>query len=51
MHIANIEAPAIAFWENHGFKRIERFGEHVNDETSLCYELHIDIARDRPAAV
>jgi GNAT superfamily N-acetyltransferase len=43
------QAPAIAFYENYGFRRIEAFGEHVTDETSLCYELHIDNARDRPA--
>jgi len=51
LETGNRQAPAISFYENHGFKRIGRFGEHVNDETSLCYELYIDIARELPAAV
>jgi putative acetyltransferase len=42
------QEPAIAFYENHGFSRIDRFGEHVNDDTSLCYELHIGASEDRP---
>jgi putative acetyltransferase len=42
------QAPAIAFYGNHGFKRIERFGEHVNDKTSLCYELLIGRRRAAP---
>lgn len=47
----NKQAPAIAFYENYGFRRIEAFGEHVTDETSLCYEFHIDTAKDRPSTV
>jgi hypothetical protein len=51
LETTNRQAPAIAFCENHGFKRIEPFGEHVNDPTSLCYEMHIDSARAGPATV
>jgi putative acetyltransferase len=35
------QAPAIAFYEELGFRRIPLFGQHVNDPTSLCYELQI----------
>jgi putative acetyltransferase len=45
------EAPAIAFYENHGFRRIEAFGKHVNDSSSLCYELQLDGAGNEPAVV
>jgi putative acetyltransferase len=47
LETGNRQAPAISFYEHHGFRRIERFGEHINDETSLCYELPIDSAGDR----
>jgi putative acetyltransferase len=42
LETGNKQAPAVAFYENHGFTRIKPFGEHVNDGTSLCYGLHID---------
>jgi putative acetyltransferase len=42
LETGNKQAPAIAFYENHGFTRIKPFGEHVNDGSSLCHELHID---------
>ncbi|MFZ1904321.1 MAG: GNAT family N-acetyltransferase [Steroidobacteraceae bacterium] len=42
------QASAIAFYENHGFKRIEPFAEHVNDKTSRCYELLIGRCRAGP---
>jgi GNAT superfamily N-acetyltransferase len=42
LETGNKQASAIAFYENYGFRRIEAFGEHVTDETSLCYEFHID---------
>jgi putative acetyltransferase len=42
LETGNKQAPAISIYEHHGFTRIEPFGEHVNDATSLCYELHID---------
>lgn len=45
------QRPAVAFYESHGFTRIKPFGEHVDDGTSLCYELHIGDARPRPATV
>jgi len=51
LETGNRQAPAIAFYENYGFRRIEAFGAHVTDETSLCYELHIDGAKDRPATL
>ena len=51
LETGNRQAPAIAFYENYGFRRIEAFGEHVTDETSLCYEFHIANAKDRPSTV
>lgn len=42
LETGNKQAPAISLYEHHGFRPIEPFGEHVNDATSLCYELHID---------
>jgi GNAT superfamily N-acetyltransferase len=51
LETGNKQAPAIAFYEHHRFTRISPFGVHVNDATSLCYELHIDGARERSAAV
>jgi putative acetyltransferase len=47
LETGNRQAPAIVFYENYGFKRIEPFGEHVNDPTSLCYAMHIDTGRRR----
>jgi putative acetyltransferase len=41
LETGNRQAPAISFYENYGFKPIEPFGEHADDETSLCYESHI----------
>jgi GNAT superfamily N-acetyltransferase len=37
----NGQAPAISLYQHHGFTRIAPFGEHVNDATSLCFELRI----------
>jgi putative acetyltransferase len=51
LETGNRQAAAIIFYENHGFKPIEPFGEHVSDPTSLCYEMHIDKVRAGPAAV
>jgi hypothetical protein len=42
LETGNKQAPAIAFYENSGFREIEAFGEHAADETSRCYELRID---------
>jgi len=49
LETGNKQAPAIALYENYGFRRINPFGEHVNDPTSLCYELPIDGASERAA--
>jgi putative acetyltransferase len=51
LETGNKQAPAIAFYENHGFRRIEAFGKHVNDGSSLCYELQLDGAGNEPAVV
>lgn len=32
------QAPAMALYEAHGFRRIEPFGEYINDPTSVCFE-------------
>jgi putative acetyltransferase len=45
------QAPAIAFYESHGFKRVEPFGVHINDPTSLCYEMGIGSARGGRATI
>lgn len=45
LETGNKQAPAIAFYENQGFRPIEPFGEYVNDATSICYELHINSDR------
>ena len=37
----NRQVPAILLYQHHGFIPIAPFGEHVNDPTSLCYELRI----------
>ena len=42
LETGNKQASAIAFYEHYGFKRISPFGQHVADNTSICYELHID---------
>jgi putative acetyltransferase len=51
LETGNRQAPAIVFYESHGFKRIEPFGEHVSDPTSVCYEMRIDGARAGASAV
>jgi hypothetical protein len=38
-------AAAIAFHEKRGFRRIAPFDDHVNDATSLCYELQVERQR------
>ncbi len=32
------QVPAMALYASYGFSRIEPFGEHVGDPTSVCYE-------------
>jgi putative acetyltransferase len=49
LETGNKQAAAISLYENFGFRAIEPFGEHVNDPTSLCYELAIDGERHPPA--
>ena len=51
LETGNKQGPAISFYESYGFGPIEPFGEHVNDVTSRCYELHIGAARHKPTAV
>jgi hypothetical protein len=41
----NRQIAAIIFYEKRGFRRIALFGEHVNDATSLCYELQVERQR------
>ena len=36
------QASAMALYESFGFRRIPPFGEHVNDPTSVCYELRLE---------
>jgi putative acetyltransferase len=40
----NRQVPAISLYQHRGFTPIAPFGEHVNDATSLCYELRIEVA-------
>jgi putative acetyltransferase len=40
----NKQVPAISLYEHHGFRPIELFGEHVDDPSSLCFELRMDVA-------
>jgi hypothetical protein len=35
------QGPAMALYESSGFRLISPFGRHVNDPTSVCYELHL----------
>jgi GNAT superfamily N-acetyltransferase len=35
------QLPAISLYTQYGFVRIEPFGEHVNDPTSVCFEKKI----------
>jgi putative acetyltransferase len=39
LETGNKQPAAMAFYERFGFSRIALFGEHVNDPTSVCYEL------------
>lgn len=43
LETGNRQVAAISLYEHHGFTPIEPFGEHVDDVTSLCYELHINV--------
>lgn len=51
LETGNKQRAAISLYENQGFRPIEPVGEHVNDGTSLCYELQIASARGGPATV
>ena len=39
------QLPAMALYENCGFRRIAPFGEYENDPTSVCYEKAIGAAQ------
>jgi putative acetyltransferase len=39
LETGNKQAAAVALYEAFGFRRIAPFGEHENDQTSLCFEL------------
>jgi GNAT superfamily N-acetyltransferase len=39
LETGNKQIAAMAFYESFGFRGIPRFGEHVHDPTSVCYEL------------
>ena len=42
LETGNRQMPAISLYEHYGFSRIEPFGKHVQDPTSVCYELRVD---------
>ena len=42
LETGNRQASAMALYESFGFRRIPPFGEHVNDPTSVCYELGLE---------
>ncbi len=42
LETGNEQAPAIALYENCGFREIAPFGKYTFDETSRCFELRID---------
>ena len=44
------QTPAIQLYASYGFSRIEPFGEHVLDPTSICYELRLHGESVVPAA-
>lgn len=35
------QTPAMALYEESGFRRVPPFGRHANDPTSICYERHL----------
>ncbi len=39
LETGNRQQPAMALYEATGFTRVQPYGEHVNDPTSVCYEL------------
>jgi putative acetyltransferase len=47
LETGNKQPAAMALYEGFGFTRIPSFGEHVNDPTSICYELRLDQERAR----
>ena len=49
LETGNRQRPAIGLYERYGFSRIEPFGEHAHDPTSVCYELLIEQRRRRKA--
>jgi len=42
LETGNRQASAMALYESFGFRRIPPFGAHVNDPTSVCYELGLE---------
>lgn len=36
------QVPAMQLYEANGFQRVQPFGDHANDPTSVCYELSLD---------
>lgn len=47
LETGNEQPAAMALYEGFGFTRIPCFAEHVNDPTSICYELRLDEGRVR----
>lgn len=41
LETGNRQPPAMSLYESYGFARIEPFGTHAHDPTSVCYELLI----------
>ncbi len=50
LETGNRQGAAIGLYEDYGFSRIEPFGRHVQDPTSLCYELLVNHRDVVPAA-
>ena len=50
LETGNRQDPAISLYESFGFSRIEPFGEHVLDPTSVCYEFPLNQESVVPAA-
>ena len=42
LETGNRQRSAIALYESCGFVRIEPFGDHANDPTSICFEKRVD---------
>jgi putative acetyltransferase len=43
------QLPAAALYIAYGFRRIQPFGEYVNDPTSVCFEKTVDTPAERGA--